>query len=80
MKVIQQSYSQECVEENEGMDSLVIEVNGKVEFSVSDGSPEDCNLSRNFSDCFGIQSLMEMAYNAGKNGEEFDYQLIEVKE
>ena len=50
--------------------SLTIEVDGKQEFAVSDGEPEDSNLARDFSDCFSVVDLMKMAYDAGKNGEE----------
>lgn len=48
-----------------------IAVDGKIEFSVSEGSPEDNSLGRNFSDCFNIPDLMRMAYDAGRRGEEF---------
>jgi hypothetical protein len=48
-----------------------LRVDGKFIFSVFDGEPEDNNLSRNFSAIYNIPKFMEMAYNAGKNGEEF---------
>lgn len=51
--------------------SLEIEVDGKMVFLVCDGEPEDSNLQRDFSDCYKVIDLMLMAYNAGKNGEEF---------
>lgn len=64
-----------------GYDSLEIEVDGNSKFSVSssDDSPEDNNLLRNFSDCYGIGELMELAYNAGKNGEEFELEYEDVE-
>ena len=40
-------------------------------FDVEDDEPEDSNLSRAFSDCYNVVSLMKQAYEAGKNGEEF---------
>lgn len=51
--------------------AVVIEINSKEEFKVSDGEPEDSNIGRDFSDVMKIPHLMELAYNAGKNGEEF---------
>ena len=60
--------------------TLTIEVDGKGIFGVGDGEPEDSNLSRDFSDCFSITDLMKMAYDAGKNGEEWEYELIEENE
>ena len=46
-------------------------MDGEIKFNVSDGEPEDANLSRDFSDCFIIDNLMKLAYDAGKNGEAF---------
>jgi hypothetical protein len=60
--------------------TLTIEVDGKGIFGVGDGEPEDSNLSRDFSDCFSITDLMKMAYDAGKNGEDWEYELIEENE
>ena len=51
--------------------AVVITVDEKEEFSVHDGEPEDSNIGRDFSDVMKIPYLMELAYNAGKNGEEF---------
>ena len=60
--------------------TLTIEVDGKGIFGVGDGEPEDSNLSRDFSDCLIVTDLMKMAYEAGKNGEEWEYELIEENE
>jgi len=70
------SRSESNFSERDCRDKLVIKVNGKEVFEVSDGEPEDSNLSRDFSDCFKIPELMQMAYDAGKNGEEiiFEYE------
>lgn len=38
-----------------------------------DGEHEDNTLARNFGDCYIITDLVRMAYEAGKNGEEFEY-------
>ena len=58
-------------------DAMVIKINGKEVFEVSDGEPEDSNLSRNFNSCHSVPDLMKTAYEAGKAGESFD--LIEVE-
>lgn len=52
--------------------SLKIYVNGALRASFTDGEIEDNNLYRNFSDCFSITTLMKAAYEAGKNGEDFE--------
>lgn len=51
--------------------SLKISIDGETVFQAHDGEPEDNTLSRNFNDCFGIAQLLERAWKAGKNGEEF---------
>ena len=69
MKVLVKSLNDTTLEKQNYEDTLVIEVNGKQEFKVADGSVEDNNLSRNFSDCYKIQDLMNQAYKAGVKGE-----------
>ena len=64
------------LEEHDYRDSLLIKVDGEIKFNVSDGEPEDANLSRDFSDCFGIGNLMKLAYDAGKNDETFSFEEI----
>lgn len=49
-----------------------IYINGKREISFVDGEPEDNNLCRNFDGVYTIDRLMRMAYEAGKNGEDFE--------
>jgi hypothetical protein len=48
--------------------------------SFYDGEPEDSNLGRNFCDVYQIPALMKEAYEAGKNGETFEIENIEVDE
>lgn len=50
-----------------------------IHFYDSD-SPEDNNLGRNFSGIKSIPDLLQQAYNAGKNGEEFSIEEIEDEE
>jgi hypothetical protein len=46
--------------------------------SFCDGEPEDANLNRDFNDCYKIIKLMKEAYEAGKNGEDFKIETIEI--
>ena len=41
--------------------------------NVMDDEPEDSNLGRSFGDCYSIAGLMQSAYEAGKNGEEWTF-------
>ncbi len=49
-----------------------IEVDGIKRAIFVDGDIEYNCIARNFSGVFGIDNLMRMAYNAGKNGETFE--------
>ena len=62
MKVEIYSLTKDEFERRDYCNALQIKINGKDEFEVYDGEPEDNNLSRNFSDCFSIEKLMELAY------------------
>ena len=57
---------------------LQIEIDGKKEFRFLDGEPEDAILDRDFNDAYKIISAMKKAYQAGKDGEEFKIEEIEV--
>lgn len=80
MKIEVISRSPEEVENCDYRDALGIKINGKREFSVWDGEPEDSNLSRNFSAIYHIPSLLKMAFEAGKNGETFEIENVESDE
>jgi len=58
----------------------VITNDGKDSVSIGEGEPEDMTLFRDLSDAYFISNLIQLAYQAGKNGEEFEYELIEEKE
>ena len=67
MKIIENKYEVEEVWEQ-----LEINVNDKIHLNLgSYDSPEDNHLHRNFKDCYRITELMRLAYEAGKDGEEF---------
>ena len=72
MKVEQVKSSEKFYSEKNYRNFLKICVDGETHAEFLDGEPEDGNLSRDYSDCYSIVSLMESAYNAGKNGEEFE--------
>ena len=80
MKITTISLTEKAVEERDYRDIYVIEIDDKKIFSVSDGEPEDSNLSRDFSDVYSIPELMQKAYDAGKRGEEITFEQIEVDE
>lgn len=56
--------------------SIEVTVNNET-FSImfKEGEPEDNTLNRDLNDVYSISDLIELAYNAGKNGEEFEYHL-----
>ena len=45
---------------------------GDIDLSFHDGESEDNNISRNFNDILKIEELLEIAFNAGKSGEELN--------
>ena len=71
MEVKMRTRDESELEDYDYRDEMTIEVDGKEVFQVSDGEPEDSNLSRDFSACYGIVDLMKMAFEAGVKGEEF---------
>lgn len=56
---------------DDGRVALEIFIDDVKKFSVCDDEPEDSNLSRSFNDCYNVTNLMQLAYLAGKNGEDF---------
>lgn len=48
-----------------------IEKNGDVILTLRDYDQEDDCLSSGFTDCHNMMELLEDAYNAGKNGEDW---------
>ena len=59
----------------------VIRDNGdKDSVSIGEGEPEDMYLFRDLSGAYSISDLIKLAYDAGKAGEEFVYELIEDRD
>jgi hypothetical protein len=71
MKVKMTTRNDSELEDFDYRNKLTITVDEVKVFDVEDDEPEDSNLSRAFSDCYNVVSLMKQAYEAGKNGEEF---------
>lgn len=61
-------------DEDECSEALAIKIDGEKAVSFYDGEPEDRTLGRCFNDCYSIGELMKKAYEAGKNGEKFEYE------
>lgn len=80
MKVTTISLTEGAIERRDYRDMCVIEIDDKKVFAVSDGEPEDSNLGRDFSDVFSIPTLLQIAFEAGKNGEELVFENKEVDE
>jgi len=77
MKVIETISSDKFSEEHDYRSLLRIQIENGRKMEFYDGELEDANLSRDFNDCYLIIDFMKLAYEAGKNGEEF---IIETKE
>ena len=65
------------IEKYDYRNRIVININNEKVFDIRDDEPEDSNLSRSFSDCYKITNLIRKAYNAGRNGEDFELKEIE---
>ena len=80
MKVRIESATDELFENRDYRNFINIFINEKTFFSVHDGEREDNNLSRNFSDCWGISNLLKKAFEAGKNNETLEIEEIKIDE
>jgi len=78
MNIKQISFTDNGRERRDYSDMYAIEIDGKNEFHAMDGEPEDNSLGRNFNDIYKIIDLMKLAYEAGKNGEDFNVSSEEV--
>lgn len=80
INVLTTTRSEEAIKENDYNDCIEITFDDKDVFRVHDGEPEDNNLSRNFSNCYNVSSLMEQCYKNGVNGIEMEFQYQEEEE
>lgn len=67
------------IDEYGSPDRLKILVDGTEKFSIGSGEPEDMSLSRDLNDCLRIPNLMQLAYEAGKNGESFEIETLKYE-
>ena len=80
MKISIETPTEEGVIDRDYRYFLNIFIDEKSVFSVFDGEPEDNNLSRNFSDCWGISKLLKRVFEAGKNNEQLEIEEIKIDE
>lgn len=61
-----------------GSETQNLSINGKEELYVHgfEDCPEDAIIGRGLVSCIEIVKYMRMAYEAGKNGEAFDYTIL----
>ena len=80
MEIIEKKLSTKAIEQNDFRNEYTIVVNGKTRINVGDyGEPEDNSLGRDLDFVYDIVKLMKDAYNAGKNGENFNVIQKEMK-
>lgn len=59
-------------EQEEAVELTLETKEDKRTFYIGEGEPEDMTLSRDLRDALDVFYLIEMAYNAGKNGESLE--------
>lgn len=85
MKVIERRDISEEFDEYYGKGTLEIEIqddSGKIinSLEIMAGEPEDAVFFRDLNGAYKISKLIRLAYEAGKNGEEFSYEFINEAE
>lgn len=73
MKIIETYYPADISygEKDQLLTEIVTE-SGKMSTKFGAGETKDFYLSRALKDAYNISKMLEMAYNAGKNGEELE--------
>ena len=59
---------------------VILNSGTKASVSIGEGEKEDMYLFRDLSEVCSIIDLVNLAYEAGKNGEEMIYEFIEEKD
>ena len=80
MKITETTLKEGALGEFDNREYFAIKVNGKTFVDFMDGEPEDATISRDFVGVFRITHLMQIAYDAGKNGEEIVFEDEELDE
>ena len=71
------------VTETRGEYSVKVEVKtntGTASVSFGEGEPEDNTLSRDLNDVYSISELLKKAYNAGRVGESYKFEIINLED
>lgn len=63
-----------------GVETELTTNEGTKSVNFAGGEPEDMTISRDLSDAWDIQTLLIMAYNAGKNGEVIEIEQVREEE
>lgn len=66
-------------EDGENDTGVEIIIDGKREFCIREGEPEDMLMWRDLSDAYNVEGMLQRAYLAGKNGEEFSIEYEDEK-
>jgi len=56
----------------EDRDVVEVRVDGSLVWSVYDSDPKDATLRGSFKDCYRVDALIKLAYEAGKRKEELE--------
>lgn len=72
MKVREEHYKSDYSNKLVSVGIVVETKQGSNSFYIGAGEPEDMIFDRDLSDVFNIPKLIELAYQAGKNGEDFE--------
>lgn len=57
----------------ERVDIEIITDKGNKTCSIGGGEPEDMSIARDLSDIWSVPTMLKLAYEAGKNGEELEF-------
>lgn len=80
IKIEMLTRSEAALEDHDYYDEVLVNINDEKVFSVHDGEPEDNNLSRNFSSCYGILDLMENCYKLGLENKTVEFNTGDIEE
>ena len=82
MKVIEthEFYNSDHDEASEVIVQIIRNNGESKSVSIGEGEPEDMYLFRDLSGAYSIANLVKMAYEAGKAGEELEYEFIEERD
>lgn len=65
-------------ENKDNAEFVQIKFDGRQQFYVFDGEPEDNKLDKNFAQCFMIKNMLEKVYDAGLRSEPVEFIYIKI--